>query len=272
MMNVCVGAQVEASTCCVETLREQFDGVEWVLGNHTDELTPWVPVITRHLAEIQLKQEEEEQEEDEEEKEVLQGDGGGVEAAGGATSGASAAAGGSAGAGAAGRKAGRAMVERARAALRHAGVADTPPLQPSPAPSLSSSSLSTRRRQRQRQRPPRYWVLPCCLWDIGPGGAAAKFIGHDPTLGRYHTYLGHIEEIGLALGYDVVRDTMRIPSTRNICLVGSAPTTAAEASRTRRGGEAAKAKQVVKKGGARRVRRPAAAEEGGGGAPAALFA
>eukprot|EP01046_Picozoa_sp_COSAG06_P050850 COSAG06_NODE_8160_length_2255_cov_9.482375_2_plen_270_part_00 len=269
MMNVCVGAQVEASTCCVETLREQFEGVEWVLGNHTDELTPWVPVITHHLAEIQLKQEEE-QEEDEEKK-VLQGNGGGVEAAGGATSGASAGAGGSAGAGAAGRKAGRAMVERARAALRHAGVADTPPLQPSPAPSLSSSSLSTRRRQRQR--PPRYWVLPCCLWDIGPGGAAAKFIGHDPTLGRYHTYLGHIEEIGLALGYDVVRDTMRIPSTRNICLVGSAPTTAAEASRRRRrGSEAAKAKQVVKKGGARRVRRPAAAEEEGGGAPAALFA
>lgn len=35
---------------------------------------------------------------------------------------------------------------------------------------------------------PRYWVLPCCLWDIGPHGLPSKFIGHDTSLGRYHTY------------------------------------------------------------------------------------
>eukprot|EP01045_Picozoa_sp_COSAG04_P031377 COSAG04_NODE_5784_length_1494_cov_1.128315_2_plen_45_part_01 len=37
-------AEVEPQTCVV-TLRTQLDGVDWVLGNHTDELTPWVPVI-----------------------------------------------------------------------------------------------------------------------------------------------------------------------------------------------------------------------------------
>ena len=43
------------------------------------------------------------------------------------------------------------------------------------------------------------------------------------SAGRYHTYIAHIQEIGRSLGYDVDKDTMRIPSTKNICLVGTVP-------------------------------------------------
>jgi hypothetical protein len=34
-------------------------------------------------------------------------------------------------------------------------------------------------------------------------------------------YLLHNEAIGRSVGFNVVRDTLRIPSTKNICLVGS---------------------------------------------------
>ena len=43
------------------------------------------------------------------------------------------------------------------------------------------------------------------------------------SAGRYHTYIAHIQEIGRSLGYVVDKDTMRIPSTKNICLVGTVP-------------------------------------------------
>jgi hypothetical protein len=100
-------------------------------------------------------------------------------------------------------------------------------------------------------------VLPCCLWDIGPTGEDVKFTGHVPALGRYHTYVAHIEAIAVALGYTVVRDTMRIPSTKNICLVGSAGRLAAGQFSTDGG-----AAPPTRKGGDTRARRPAASGEG----------
>ena len=204
-------AEVEAATC-VDTLAEQFEGVEWVLGNHTDELTPWVPVIARRLAEAQQSQ-------------PLEEGGAGAVMAGDTGS--------------------------AALALRNAGAASIPRLQ-SPLPSASPS-----------WKPPRFWVLACCLWDIGPGGEDAKFIGHDVKLGRYHTYVAHIEAIAVALGYSVVRDTMRIPSTKNICLVGSAGELAAGRFTADGGGGGDRARRSVDTNA--RARRPVATGEGSPG-------
>ena len=29
----------------IPSLDTRFSGVDWILGNHSDELTPWIPVI-----------------------------------------------------------------------------------------------------------------------------------------------------------------------------------------------------------------------------------
>lgn len=154
-------ADIDFSTSCVDTLADQFEGVHWVLGNHTDELTPWVPLITRQLAIRQLQKLMREQQyvdqtnhqdqtcvtipipTDESEGRVK---------------------------------------ERANATMQNAGI-DVAVLQGG----LLARTTVERRTKTLFTEMPRYWVLPCCLWDIGPDSQPTKFIGHDISLGRYHT-------------------------------------------------------------------------------------
>jgi len=37
---------------------------------------------------------------------------------------------------------------------------------------------------------------------------------------RYDTYLDYLAKVGRLAGFEVHRDKMRIPSTRNVCFVG----------------------------------------------------
>jgi hypothetical protein len=151
-------ADIEFSTTCVDTLADQFEGVQWVLGNHTDELTPWVPLITRQLAIRQLQRDTEEQQ-DQSCIDCL----------------------------VATRDSEGAVKERAEAAVQNAGV-DTALLRGTDGDGLKRTDGGSRTKLPPSVLP-RYWVLPCCLWDIGPHGLPIKFIGHDTSLGRYHTYV-----------------------------------------------------------------------------------
>ena len=153
-------ADIDFSTSCVDSLADQFEGVHWVLGNHTDELTPWVPLITRQLAIRQLQRLIQEQQHvdysqqdqfcvsipvpiDESEDRVK---------------------------------------ERANATMQNAGI-DVAVLQKG---LVARTGMDSHTNSLLAEMP-RYWVLPCCLWDIGPDSQPIKFIGHDISLGRYHT-------------------------------------------------------------------------------------
>ena len=150
-------ADIEFSTSCVDTLADQFEGVQWVLGNHTDELTPWVPLITRQLAIRQLqKYTKAQQDQLCVNTLVATDDSEGT------------------------------VQDRANTAVRNAGV-DIALLHKTGGGSLQRSAGNSCTKSLP-QVLPRYWVLPCCLWDIGPHGLPSKFIGHDTSLGRYHTY------------------------------------------------------------------------------------
>ena len=147
-------AEVEPQTC-LDTLRTQLDGVGWVLGNHTDELTPWVPVIARRLADRQLEQEEQEEQEQEQQQEQQQQQE---------------------------HDEGRKDVPKAVQKSAHKALACAS-LPPSPLPPATPPSA------------PRWWVLPCCLWDIGPGADAVKFIGHLPKLGTAHASVSAAQKV-----------------------------------------------------------------------------
>ena len=156
-------AEFEFSVQCVDTLSDQFEGVQWVLGNHTDELTPWVPLITKHLAER-----EQERHTDHEKCIDLANQQDQHRAP--ATVGVAIAASGADSEGT--------VNERAAAAIRHASI------------DVAQIERHSAEGGGSRAKPPllpQYWVLPCCLWDIGPQGVPVKFIGHDTSLGRYHT-------------------------------------------------------------------------------------
>lgn len=141
-------------------MAEQFEGVQWVLGNHTDELTPWVPLITRHLALRELQRHAHQQQLV---TNVCQQDiGCGIH---GADEGSK-----------------DKVRERAYAAIQNASVEVT--LQHG---ELIEQAVGPSLTKRLSILLPRYWVLPCCLWDIGSQGLPVKFIGHDKSLGRYHT-------------------------------------------------------------------------------------
>lgn len=40
-------------------------------------------------------------------------------------------------------------------------------------------------------------------------------------MSRFHTYLHYVQQIGTKMGYKMEMENLRIPSTRNIALVGS---------------------------------------------------
>ena len=63
----------------------------------------------------------------------------------------------------------------------------------------------------------RYFVLPCCPWDFagkfsGQGAKGKGQQGHS----QYGAYLEFVRDVGLQCGFQVVEDTLRIPSTRRV--------------------------------------------------------
>ncbi|KAH3723118.1 tRNA methyltransferase 44 [Pelomyxa schiedti] len=61
----------------------------------------------------------------------------------------------------------------------------------------------------------KFLSIPCCFHDF-----SGRFHGNDHNQGRYKTYLQWLEQVAETCGYQAERDYMRIPSTKNVCLVG----------------------------------------------------
>ena len=60
------------------------------------------------------------------------------------------------------------------------------------------------------------FLLPCCFYDF----SGKKFVSdkHDQST-QYEQYLNYIETIAAILNFDIKRDKLRIPSTKNICFM-----------------------------------------------------
>lgn len=60
------------------------------------------------------------------------------------------------------------------------------------------------------------FLLPCCFFDF----SGKKFISatHDDAT-QYEQYLSYVETLARLLDFNVNRDKLRIPSTKNICFV-----------------------------------------------------
>lgn len=61
----------------------------------------------------------------------------------------------------------------------------------------------------------RFWVLPCCEWNFD-----SKFTVRTKALSRYEGYLEYVKLLTAQSGYKVEVEHLRIPSTRNISIVG----------------------------------------------------
>ncbi|CAF1286043.1 unnamed protein product [Adineta steineri] len=61
------------------------------------------------------------------------------------------------------------------------------------------------------------FLLPCCFFDF----SGKKFItnNHDNNTTQYEQYLSYIEKIAKILDFDIKKDKLRIPSTKNICFM-----------------------------------------------------
>ncbi|KAG0260219.1 tRNA methyltransferase 44, partial [Linnemannia exigua] len=69
-----------------------------------------------------------------------------------------------------------------------------------------------------RSNPPtRFVVIPCCFFDLS--GSRYQFAEGAPD-GKYKAYLGYISRVIETCGYELQTEVLRIPSTKNIALVG----------------------------------------------------
>lgn len=71
----------------------------------------------------------------------------------------------------------------------------------------------------------RFVVIPCCFFDLN--GSRYQFAEGAPD-GKYKAYQGYISRVIDTCGYELQTEVLRIPSTKNIALVGM--------SRKRKGG------------------------------------
>ncbi|EFA84371.1 hypothetical protein PPL_03449 [Heterostelium album PN500] len=62
----------------------------------------------------------------------------------------------------------------------------------------------------------RFFLLPCCFFNF-----MNKFQDNDKKIGQYMTYLNYIERVSNQCGFNVIRDAMRIPSTKNVVFISS---------------------------------------------------
>lgn len=65
----------------------------------------------------------------------------------------------------------------------------------------------------------RFFVLPCCFFDF-----AGKYSRRQSRKPQYREYLDFVAEVGLACGFRVEEDCLRIPSTKRVCLIGKSRT------------------------------------------------
>ncbi|KAF9919925.1 hypothetical protein FBU30_010359 [Linnemannia zychae] len=63
----------------------------------------------------------------------------------------------------------------------------------------------------------RFVVIPCCFFDLN--GSRYQFAEGAPD-GKYKAYLGYISNVIATCGYELQTEVLRIPSTKNIALVG----------------------------------------------------
>lgn len=62
----------------------------------------------------------------------------------------------------------------------------------------------------------KYFILPCCTFDFN-----GKWQGKvEKKLGRYHSYLGYLTTVGKECGFEVEKEVLRIPSTKNEAHIG----------------------------------------------------
>ncbi|KXS09154.1 DUF1613-domain-containing protein [Gonapodya prolifera JEL478] len=62
-----------------------------------------------------------------------------------------------------------------------------------------------------------YVVIPCCFFEL----SGLRFTEMDHSKGRYETYLGRVKELSEeTCGFVVEREYLRMPSTKNVCLLG----------------------------------------------------
>jgi hypothetical protein len=66
-----------------------------------------------------------------------------------------------------------------------------------------------------------FFVLPCCFHDLtGARNPFGVTIPLYSTGGRYESYLAWVEQLGKDAGFNVDREWLRIPSTKNCALIG----------------------------------------------------
>ncbi|ESO08806.1 hypothetical protein HELRODRAFT_74431, partial [Helobdella robusta] len=71
---------------------------------------------------------------------------------------------------------------------------------------------------RSKNKKCQYFLIPCCPWDFT--GKFSQSFKSKP--GKYEDYLNFIHEVGEICGFDVLKDILRIPSTRRTCFIGLA--------------------------------------------------
>ncbi|KAN0027507.1 hypothetical protein ACTFIU_010466 [Dictyostelium citrinum] len=62
----------------------------------------------------------------------------------------------------------------------------------------------------------RFFLLPCCFYNFN-----SRFKENDTRIGKYSCYLNYIEKVSNECGFNVVKETLRIPSTKNIAFISS---------------------------------------------------
>lgn len=63
-------------------------------------------------------------------------------------------------------------------------------------------------------------VIPCCFY--GLDGTRSLSLPSSETVGKYRAYTDYIKDIAIKAGFQVEEDYLRIPSTKNIAIVGRA--------------------------------------------------
>lgn len=61
-------------------------------------------------------------------------------------------------------------------------------------------------------------VIPCCFY--GLDGTRSLSLPESETLGKYRAYTNYVKEIASTVGYTCEEDYLRIPSTKNIAIIG----------------------------------------------------
>ena len=62
----------------------------------------------------------------------------------------------------------------------------------------------------------RFLIIPCCFHDL----SGSRVTSYDADMGRYASYVKDVESMCRACGYEPERESLRIPSTKNIAIVG----------------------------------------------------